>query len=200
MIYSPNGENIHMEKPKDKIENIGNRISVFQNEEVTSFVIIPTDAGWKVWLLFLWLFLWTISGVLVIINYFHLSDTNVKLVVIVWLAFWAYFEFRLGRAYLFRKFGKEKIWVKRGTLFYWKDIAGAGKKQEFDKTMVSEIGLVEKKKNDFFQFMNESFWVVGGQSLFLQYGAKTITFGIQLNDSDCRELQKRLKNALKDQL
>src|SRR5437868_6110871 len=102
-----------------KIETIGKRISVLKDDEVASFVILPTDANWKLYLLMAWLLLWTVSGFIVLANYFTLADSNVKLVVIMWMAFWAYFEFKIGKAFLFRKYGKEKIWIKGGKLFYW---------------------------------------------------------------------------------
>src|SRR2546430_8058303 len=140
------------------IETIGKRISVMKDDDFTSFVILPTDATWKLYLLFTWLFLWTVSGFVVLANYFTLTNTNIKLVVIMWMGFWAYFEFKIGKAFLFRKYGKEKIWIKGGKLHYWRDIAGRGKKQEFEKELVKDLQLIEKKKSDFFAFMNESFW------------------------------------------
>ncbi|HEX7412742.1 MAG TPA: hypothetical protein VF411_01765, partial [Bacteroidia bacterium] len=93
--------------PSDKITLIGNRISTLKADGVSSFVIIPTIANWKLYLLFVWLLLWTVSGIIVIGNYFTLSNSNTKIMMVVWLGFWAYFEFRIGKAFLFKKFGKE---------------------------------------------------------------------------------------------
>lgn len=175
---------------------IGKRISVYREEDVASFVIMPTDNKWKLYLLFGWLFLWTVSGVIVAANYFTMN-TNMKLVIIMWMAFWAYFEFTIGKAFLFRKFGKEKIWVKGGRLFYWRDIAGRGKKMEFEKELVKDMAVIEKDKKDFFASMNESFWVIGGESISFEYGAKTYRIGIQLSADDARELVRQVKHALK---
>jgi hypothetical protein len=182
----------------EKVETIGKRISVYKSDEVSSFVIMPTDAGWKLYLLFGWLFLWTLSGVIVAANYFTLTNVNIKLVVIMWLAFWAYFEFKIGKAFLFRKFGKEKLWIRNGKLFYWRDIAGRGKKMEFDRELVRDIQAIEKKKTDFFQSLNESFWVIGGESISFSYGSKTYLIGIQLPEEDARELVRQVKFGLRD--
>ena len=57
-------------KNQNKIELIGKRISILKNDEVASFVIAPSDANWKIYLLFIWLFLWTLSGCIVAVNYF----------------------------------------------------------------------------------------------------------------------------------
>jgi hypothetical protein len=181
----------------NKIEIIGKRISVLKDDEVASFVIKPTDANWKTHLLTAWLVLWTVSGCVVAVNYFSLTNTNYKLVVIMWLSFWAYFEFKIGKAFLFRKFGKEKIWVKGDKLHYWRDVAGRGKTLEFEKEVIKDLGLIEKKKNDFFQFMNESFWIIGGECISFNYGTKVYRLGIQLPEEDARELLRQMKFALR---
>jgi hypothetical protein len=179
-----------------KIETIGKRISVLKHNEVASFVILPTDTNWKLYLLTAWLFLWTASGCVVLANYFSLTNANTKLVVIMWLCFWAYFEFKIGKAFLFRKFGKEKIWIKGDKFYYWCDIAGRGKKLEFDKELIKDLEQIEKKKSDFFANMNESFWVIGGESISFNYAAKSYKIGIQLTEEDARELLKRVKLAM----
>lgn len=182
---------------KSKIELIGKRISVLKSDDLYSFVIIPSDSKTKVYLLFGWLFLWTVSGVVVAANYFTMPNANMKLVIIMWLAFWAYFEFKIGKAFLFRRFGKEKIWVKGGKLFYWRDIADRGKKLEFDKELIKDFELIQKNKKDFFGSMNESFWVIGGESIIFNYGAKPYRLGIQLPEEDAKELLRQMKHALR---
>lgn len=184
-------------KKQNNATGIGKRISVYKDDEVTSFVIMPTDANWKLYLLTAWLFLWSVSGLVVLVNYFSVTNTNIKLVVIMWLGFWAYFEFKICKAFLFRKYGKEKIWVKGDTLFYWRDIAGRGKKLQFSKELVKELELIKKDKKDFFTNMNESFWIVGGESISFTYGAKPYRMGIQLPEEDARELLRQLKHVLR---
>lgn len=183
--------------PSDNIEVIGKRISTLKADGVSSFVIIPTASNWKLNLLFAWLFVWTLSGCIVIGNYFTLTNTNIKLVVIVWLGFWAYFEFTTARAFIFKKFGKEKIWIKGSTFNYWRDVAGRGKKFEFEASLIKDLSLIEKNKKDFFQFMNDSFWVVGTESIAFTYGTKTYRFGVQLDEADAKELLKQIKHALR---
>jgi hypothetical protein len=82
--------------------------------------------------MFLWLLAWSVSGVIVIANYFTLQQESAKLCIVIWLAFWAYFEFKIIRVFMWKRFGKEKLWIKNGTLFYQQDINGKGKIKEFD--------------------------------------------------------------------
>ena len=181
----------------NNIQVIGKRISTLKADGVSSFVIIPTATNWKLYLLFAWLFLWTVSGVIIMANYFTLTNVNAKIMVLVWLGFWAYFEFKIGKSFLFKKFGKEKIWIKDSKFNYWRDTAGRCKKLEFEIELMKDLQLIEKNKGDFFQFMNESFWVMGGESISFMYGAKIYRLGIQLNEGDARELLKQIKFAMK---
>ena len=183
---------------KTNIQLIGKRISTLQEDGLYSFVIIPTENNWKTNLLFIWFLLWSVSGCIMLFNYFTLTNPNTKLVVIVWLGFWAYFEFKTGKTYFFKKFGKEKIWIKNGVLNYWRDIAGRGKKEVFQAELIKDLQVIEKNKRNFFQFMNESFWVLGGESISFSYGAKLYRIGIQLKEDDSKELLKQLKFALKE--
>ncbi len=95
--------------PSDNIEVIGKRISTLKADGVSSFVIIPTASNWKLNLLFAWLFVWTLSGCIVIGNYFALTNTNTKLVVIMWLGFWAYFEFTTAELLSLKNTGKKRF-------------------------------------------------------------------------------------------
>ena len=70
---------------------------------------MASDDKKKTNLLFLWLLAWTISGVIVIGNYFTIMQDKTKLLLIIWIAFWAYFEFKIVRVFMWKQFGKEKL-------------------------------------------------------------------------------------------
>ncbi|MBS1647625.1 MAG: hypothetical protein JST67_09825 [Bacteroidetes bacterium] len=182
----------------DDIQLIGKRISVLKTNDVVSFVIIPTAQNWKTHALFIWLFLWTVSGIVVAVNYFTISNPQAKILILVWLGFWAYFEFKISKTFIFKRFGKEKIWIKKDTLNYWRDVMGRGKQHHFELELVKDLQLVEKNKKNFFQFMNESFWVLGSENISFSYGTKEYKMGIQLREDDARELFKQIRYAIKN--
>lgn len=132
---------------------ISNRVSILNKDNVFSLVILSTDKKWKLNLLFIWLMLWTISGVFYISMYVNASNEgafyryqyneairqrkldilpeiqksvdknqNKRLFIMGLLAFWAYFEYKVGRTFIFRKYGKEKLWIKNGKMFYQREI------------------------------------------------------------------------------
>ena len=207
---------------------ISERVSILNKDNVFSLVVLPTDKKWKVNLLFIWLMLWTISGVIYISTYFNASsegkfyryqydlaykqknekvmkdiekgiDQNQKkrLFILGLIAFWAYFEYKVGKAFLFRKFGREKLWIKNGKLFYQREINKKGKIKEFDPALINDLEVLKPNRADFFVQVSEAFWVIGGERLTFKYASKYIKFGLQLSDEEADKVYKELKKELK---
>jgi len=189
---------------------------------------LPSDKKWKINLLFAWLLLWTISGVIYISMYINASNegsfyryqydlaytqgkrdvaTTIykdieknqgkRIFILGLLAFWAYFEYKVGKTFLFRKFGKEKLWIKNGNLFYQREINKRGKKKEYNPTLINNLEVLKPNRGDFFVQMQESFWVIGGERLMFSYASKHVKFGIQLTDKEADTIYKELKKELK---
>lgn len=181
----------------ENIQTIGKRSSILIKDQVFSLVILPTDNKKKVNLMFLWLLAWSVSGVIVITNYFTLQQESAKLFIIVWLGFWAYFEFQIVRVYMWKRFGKEKLWIKNGTLFYQQDINGKGKIKEYDTNLVSNFEMVELTKGSIADTFSQTFWVKGGERIEFTCQSNKIRFGMQLEDDDAKKIITALKKFLK---
>lgn len=180
----------------ENLLSIGKRSSVFIKDSVFSLVIIPTAEKKKTGILFLWLFAWTVSGLIIMMSYPQMQ-ANAKIFLIIWLAFWAYFEFKIIRVFMWKRFGKEKLWVKGGTIFYQQEINGRGKIKEYDTNLVSDLGVLELEAGNFADSFNQSFWVKGGERLEFVCQGKHIRFGMQLNDEDAKKIAAELKKFLK---
>ena len=181
----------------ENIQTIGKRSSILIKDQVFSLVILPTDNKKKVNLMFLWLLAWSVSGVIVIANYFTLQQESAKLFIIIWLAFWAYFEFKIIRVYMWKRFGKEKLWIKNGTLFYQQDINGRGKVKEYDMNLVSNFELVELTRGSIADTFSQTFWVKGGERIEFSCQSKNIRFGMQLEDDEAKKIITALNKFVK---
>lgn len=181
----------------ENIQVISKRSSVLIKDQVFSLVILPTDDKKKTNLMFLWLLGWSVSGVIVIANYFTLTQEKAKLMLIVWLAFWAYFEFKIIRVYMWKRFGKEKLWIKNGTLQYQQDINGKGKIKEFDLNLISEFSLVAITAGSIADTFSQTFWVKGGERIEFTCQSKIIKFGMQLTDDEANKIITSLNKFLK---
>jgi hypothetical protein len=181
----------------ENIQTISKRSSILIKDEVFSLVILPTDDKKKTNLMFLWLLAWSVSGVIVMANYFTLTQEKAKLMLIVWLAFWAYFEFKIIRVYMWKRFGKEKLWIKNGTLLYQQDINGKGKIKEFDLNLISDLSLIELTNGSIADTFSQTFWVKGGERIEFSCQSKVIKFGMQLTDDEANKIIAALNKFLK---
>lgn len=187
------GETVTMET----LTSIGKRASLSVKDKVFSLVIVPTHEKAKTGLLFLWLFAWTISGIIVISSYPQIQEQNAKLMLIVWIAFWAYFEFKIIRVFMWKRFGKEKLWIKNGTMHYQQDINGRGKVKEFDTNLISDLRVITVEKTSFADSFNQSFWVKGGERIEFTSQGKVVRLGMQLPDEDANRIVTELKKFLR---
>jgi len=181
----------------ENIQLISRRSSVLIKDGVFSLVILPTDDKKKTNLLFLWLLAWTISGVIVISNYFTITQDKTKLVLIIWIAFWAYFEFKIIRVFMWKRFGKEKLWIKNGLLLYKEDINGRGKTKEFDLNLISNLELITITNGSIADTFSQTFWVKGGERIQLTCQSKVIKFGMQLADDEAKKIISALNKQLR---
>jgi len=178
---------------------IGDRISIQQKEKDLSIVILSFKDELKSKFLLLWVVLWSICGIAVLSQYPTLSDPDIKTAIIVWMGFWAYFEYKIIAAYKWRKSGKEKIKIKDGNLFYLRSSGNKGKFKKYKTDFIKELRFVEPKENSFFENLNESYWMIGNERIGFDYYGADIKFGIQLSTEEARELLNILKRKIKEE-
>lgn len=175
---------------------LSERISVSEKPEATSIIITPEKVETKQTLLFTWLVFWTIGGIIVFSQLFYDYNRDTKLFLLVWMFFWAYFEYVIINAYFWRKYGYERIVFKNGKLSYKRDIKGRGKTRTFDIEFVRNIDMINKEESSFFGNLSRSYWVVGGETVKFDYHSKTISVGMQLEQEEARKLMKLIKSKL----
>lgn len=177
----------------ENLKVIGKRISVLKKDNTFSLVILPTGDKKKTMLLFLWLLAWSVSGVIIIGNYFTLTNEKAKMMIIVWLGFWAYFEYKIVKVFMWKRFGQEKLWIKNGILHYQQSVNGKGKIQEFDINLVSDWRIIPLDNASFVDQFNQTFWVKGGERLEFTCQGRVIKFGFQILDDDANLVFKEIK-------
>ena len=181
---------------KENIQVIGKRSSIFIKDNVFSLVILPTAEKKKTNLLFLWLFAWSVSGIIILVNYFKLTNDNAKLMIIIWLGFWAYFEFKIIRVYMWKRFGQEKLWIKNGILHYQQNINGRGKIKEFDLNLISDWDVIKVEQANIADYFSQTFWVKGGERIEFICQGKLIKLGMQLPDEEATKILTAIKKQL----
>ena len=123
---------------------IGDRISVQDIDHITTIVIHPVRVWWKEILLTLWVTGFTFVGLVMI--YMLMTDfaslqydvaptdddiRNQVIYAIVFLSFWAYFEYKILKALLWYRFGKELIRIDGDGFTLKKSILSYGKANRY---------------------------------------------------------------------
>lgn len=178
------------------MEYIGKRISIKRTENELSIVILSLTDKLKSRYLFAWLLLWSLSGIIVLSQYFIMPDQNTKTAIIVWMGFWIYFEFKILNAYFWRKSGQEKIKLRDNKLLYKRDVSGRGKIKTYETDYIKDLRIIEPKENSFSESLSSSYWVIAGEKLAFDYYGKEIKFGIQLEESEAKALLKVIKSEI----
>jgi hypothetical protein len=174
---------------------IGDRISILKKENLLSVVILPGTDKKRLVAMFVWLMAWTVCGIIVMASYFRVTEKDLKLFIIVYLSFWVYFEFSIIRSFVWKRSGKEKLWIQDGILHYQREVNGKGKIQEYNLDLVTNLRLIELKQTRLADTVSQSFWVKGGERIEFESQSKTIRLGMQLTDEEAVALIKEV-NAL----
>lgn len=171
------------------------RIQVSNSKDLLEISISGKIPSSQFNMLTAWLIAWTIAGFYVISQAFTFSGDQL-IYMLVWLGFWAYFEYRIGTAWLWRKFGKEVFRVQDNEVQLRFEVSYGGRANAFKAEEVRNFKNLEKDKGQFVKSFFSSFWVVGGETIGFYHKGKLHTFGRQISANDADKIialiQKRI--------
>ena len=175
-----------------------NRISISEKDGSTSIIVLSKKDRNKQNILLSWIILWSLGGLIVISQFFYGIKQEEKLFLAIWLAFWLYFELVTCHAFLWRKFGFERILIKEDKFYYRREIKNKGKTSTFDISSIKNIELIDdSSENSFFKNLRESYWIIGGETVSFNVNDKLIKIGLQLDKQDAQKLQKLIEKKFR---
>jgi hypothetical protein len=177
------------------------RVRIFQEGEERVLEIQPVRDAGKTKLMLGWLLVWLACGAVVVWQLWMPMPRENKLILFVYLAFWAYFAFRVWNAYWWRKNGLEIVRLSPTRLTYEKRVNGRGLPIPYTLDGITSLQVSEPGKSSFAAVMEDSYWVIGAERLVFFYNGKKIGLGLQLPKKETetvfKELEKRLKEFRK---
>ncbi len=183
-----------------KIKTISDRVSYKDHDGYTTIVVSTKIERWKESLILFWLLAWTFCG-----GYFIYAlstqnfDRETTLGLVIMLAFWVYFEVRIGRAFLWRKYGVEFLKLEDNQLFYKRSIKGYGKAKSYFCSNIKEVVKIEKNKLSPLAFLEGSSWFIGGETIQFTHKDRIVKFGMQLSEKEANKLLETFKKKIKQQ-
>ena len=184
-----------MSANKKKIRSIGKRISIADHGDATTIVITSTITNAQRLSLEMWFGGWTGLGVLLMYGaYTFEGDEN--LFYLGCLVFWAFFWVRIAKVVAWRRIGKEIIRINKKGIIIKNAFGTRGRDRLFNLHEVSNVKFVEREESSFMQQLDNSFWIIGGDTVYFSYKGKTHVLGKQLLPQDAKQLSQILNKSI----
>lgn len=182
------------------VKVISEKLSYNATKDFLNVVILGKIERWKETLLITWCLAWVFCGGIVINEYIVATDREMRMGLLVFLMFWAYFLFTIGRITLYRKGGNELVRIEGDKLILKRSYFTFGKsKTYFIENIDKVVNLELAEKSIAFAFEN-TWWVLGGYKLAFDYNGKQVKFGMQINNSERDFLRNLLNKRVKANL
>jgi hypothetical protein len=176
---------------------ISERISFFDHGDSTSVVISSKIDRWKETVLFFWILCWTACGAYLIYELVAGDhDEKMQIGLFVFVSFWLYFEYRISRVFLWRKWGMEYIKVDEDEFTYKCSVGRFGKATRFHVEDMGPLTAEELSSKSLTVNIEDSFWFIGGERIRFSYRDKQHKFGRQLAKEESKDLIRLIKKQL----
>ena len=182
---------------------IGDRISVVEDKNKTTFVIYPEKKAWATGLIGAWCAMWLTIGAVMAWYFwnFELSQQE-KIIVVVFMVFWFYYAQKVGRSFLWMMYGREMIKINEAAFSVKRATKKFGKAHSYFLENIDKMKMDTPKTNSFQEAWEKSPWVVGGERIMFEYKGKVIRFGRKLSERDAKLLfnmvTKRIESRVKE--
>lgn len=179
------------------MKKLTNRIKYQTLDNTTEVFIAPSKDDQAEKQLKLWLFLFTLAGLAMLIGSpFFISSREEFAVVLIYMVFWLYFEIKVYGAYRYRNGGQEKIVIDKENLTYTLEKNKRGIPKKYELARISNLRFEEKAQSGFMGMINQSAWMIAGESVCFDYEGRSINIGVQLKKGEAEHLIKWLKRQI----
>ena len=110
---------------------IGKRTSFIDQKNKCTIVIYPDNVFWEKGLMSAWFCMWLVIGATMTWSFSLNLTRQETLIVVIFLAFWAYYATKVGRSLFWLLWGKELIKIDKSGLTLKKSIKGFGKSNTY---------------------------------------------------------------------
>jgi len=173
------------------------RIEIIQEENFEITIKSYFDMG-KQNLLITWLILWSVAGIGIVSQFLMTHLEGFTMYLVVWLAFWAYFEYKVIYAFRWRRFGMERLFIKEEMLYLSREVSGRGIPEKYDVNWIKNLRVKEIKENNFIAAISKAYWNPGEERIVFDFKGKEVLFGMELNDKEAKNICKVLGKKLKE--
>jgi hypothetical protein len=144
-----------------------------------------------------WLLAWTLCGLAIFSQVFLTDDNELRKMILIFGAFWIYFEYVAVKAWRWRKGGEEQIFIGDEEVQYGRTYYNRGILRPYRKDLINAVRDFSDEGNSFVKAFASSYWVIGGsESLAFTANGKVIPFGLDLEPKEAKKLMKEVNAEL----
>ncbi len=141
-------------------------------------------------ILTVWLIAWTLCGFAILSQLFVDAQEDMRSMLLVFAAFWLYFEYKVIKVFRWRREGEEQLLIGKETVSYGRTYSNRGFLKPYRKDMVNAMRRVDHEENKFSATMLDSYWVIGQEQLAFSVSGKVIYLGMHLTDKQSDKIIK----------
>lgn len=177
------------------MKKIGKRITLEEHKDAITIVIDQTIPRGQQLALEMWIGAWVGLGGLISYGAYT-YDGNDRTAFLVCLAFWGFFLVRILKVAFWRRIGKEIIRITPTHLMIKNAFKTRGKDKFYDLPKVGKFDAPEQNIKSFMQQLDNSFWIIGGDTVHFTYDGREHVLGKQLPGPDAKQLSNFLNKSV----
>jgi len=177
---------------------IGKRIRVMREKDAINIEINQKIERWQEAMLLFWLMAWTYCGGVFLYYAFNANSQSEQIFFIISSSLWLFFFIRITKVFLWRIIGKEMIRISKEGVSVRNVFGSRGKKEIFQLQNIFKPGLIKRESTSFLAFLDDSFWIIGGERVGFSYSGRRIQLGKQLSLHDAELLLRVMESAIRE--
>jgi hypothetical protein len=171
------------------------RIKTIKESDFQRIQVLPIHNPPKNFMMLIWLALWSVCGALVLTQLFLANESNTKVICIIYMGFWTYFELLIVRIYRWRKSGKEEIDIYSDKVVINRITSNRGIPVEYQKREIKNVRINKDQKQSLFaKLLFDEYWNMGSETILFDYNGKQLGIGLQLDEQETKYLLRQLQN------
>lgn len=177
------------------IQSIGERITFAWHEDALTVIINQHIPRTQRMMLEGWFLAWLGVGAAVTMEMSN-AIGNDRTFFLIFMAFWAFFAFRVLKVIAWRRTGREMLRITSEGMSVKNAFGDLGRARFFLKENIKKMEVIQRDPAKFMQNLDQSFWIMGGDSLQFTYLRSRFVLGKQLTAKDAAQLAKLIDKAL----
>ncbi|MAO46913.1 MAG: hypothetical protein CL823_07160 [Crocinitomicaceae bacterium] len=175
-------------------KSIGKRITISEHADAITIVISQKISFAQQIALEMWFGAWIGLGGLIGYGVYNFVDE--RYVYLICMTFWGFFFVRIGKVIAWRRIGNEVIRINKNEMLLKNAFKKRGKDRFYRLSELGNFQAVKKNIKSFMGSLDNSFWIIGGDTIHFKYKGKTHVLGKQLPESDSKQLATYLNKSV----